>query len=174
MCLWGLKRPIINFWGNFRLKIKNKIRIARVHLTQAGFLHANITKKGLHLTYKGQLWNGKETDADEKLMKDIRVEVRREQSANKSAYAINNQGEIVKQLKQNLQKKTAQRGVSNRKIQTPNFAKNTLLYGTAHTGKTFQAIQLAINILGLDSGDVQKNKEIFREKQGPNRESHSN
>lgn len=155
-------------WGNFRLKVKNKIRIARVHLTQAGFLHANITKKGLHLTHKGQLWNGKEESSDEKLMKSIRVEVRREQLANKSAYAINNQGQIVKQLKQNLQKKTTQRSLYNRKQQTPNFAKNTLFYGTANTGKTFAAIQLAINILGLDSGDTQKNKQIFREKQGQN------
>ncbi len=158
-------------WGNFRLKIKNKIRIARVHLTQAGFLHANITKKGLHLTHKGQLWNGKEENADEKLMKSIRVEVRREQLANKSAYAINNQGQIVKQFKQNLQnlqKKTTQRSLYNRKQQTPSFAKNTLFYGTAHTGKTFSAIQLAISILGEDSGDVQKNKQIFREKQGQN------
>ena len=155
-------------WGNFRLKIKNKIRIARVHLTQGGFLHANITKKGLHLTYKGQLWNGKEEEADEKLMKSVRMEVRRAQVAHKSAYAINNQGQIVKQLKQNLQKKTTQRSLYNRKQQTPNFAKNTLFYGTAHTGKTFQAIQLTINILGLDSGDAQKNKQIFREKQGQN------
>ena len=155
-------------WGNFRLKIKNKIRIARVHLTQAGFLHANMTKKGLHLTHKGQLWNGKEENGDEKLMKSIRVEVRREQSTHKSAYAINNQGKIVKQLKQNLQKKNIQRSLYNRKQQSPNFAKNTLFYGTAYTGKTFQAIQLAINILGEDSGDAQKNKEIFREKQGKN------
>ncbi len=158
-------------WGNFRLKIKNKIRIARVHLTQAGFLHANITKKGLHLTHKGQLWSSKEEESDEKLMKSIRVEVRREQLANKSAYAINNQGQIVKQFRQNLQnlqKKTVQRSLYNRKQQTPNFAKNTLFYGTAHTGKTFTAIQLAVNILGLDSGDAQKNKQTFREKQGQN------
>ncbi len=158
-------------WGNFRLKIKNKIRIARVHLTQAGFLHANITKKGLHLTHKGQLWNGEEDNADEKLMKSIRVEVRREQLANKSTYAINNQGQIVKQFKQNLQnlqKKTTQRSLYNRKQQTPNFPKNTLFYGTAHTGKTFAAIQLAISILGEDSGNVQRNKQIFRQKQGQN------
>ena len=112
--------------------------------------------------------NKPEENADEKLMHSIRVEVRREQLANKSAYAINNQGQIVKQLKQNLQKKTTQRSLYNRKQQTPNFAKNTLFYGTAHTGKTFAAIQLAINILGEDSGDTQKNKQIFREKQGQN------
>ena len=144
-------------WSSFRLKIKNQIRLARVHLTEAGYLlppHKNPdAQPGWFLSKKGKNTNLPENE----LVKAIRVEVRKQNNKRKSSYAIGENGKLVKE---------AIRTPYERQKKEYVFNKNIIFYGPPATGKTQEAIQLALQILKIDTSSEEKRKETLRSQIG--------
>lgn len=140
------------FWGMVRLKLKNRIRQSSVHLVEAGIIYTSknnpYNKKGWFLTEKGKALQVNE----EELIKEVSRVLRRKKA---------------KLEEQNTQKTFTPKVIARKKReQTESFSKNILLYGPPATGKTSQAIELAIRILGLDKQKLAESKKLLRNEQG--------
>jgi 5-methylcytosine-specific restriction endonuclease McrBC GTP-binding regulatory subunit McrB len=140
------------FWAMVRLKLKNRIRQSSVHLVQAGIIYTSksnpYNKKGWFLTEKGKSLQVNE----EELIKEVSRSVRKKK--------IKKEEELSKQVF--VPKVIARK----KREQTESFSKNILLYGPPATGKTSQAIELAIKILGLDKQKLSEGKKLLRKEQG--------
>lgn len=140
------------FWGMVRLKLKNRIRQASLHLVEAGIIHTTKSnpygKKGWSLTEKAK----KMQLSEEELIKEISRILRKKASKTQE-----------KQVSTFAPKVIASR---KKREQTESFSKNILLYGPPATGKTSQAMDIAIKILGLDKQKIKDSKKALRAEQG--------
>lgn len=140
------------FWAMVRLKLKNRIRQSSVHLVEAGIIYTSknnpYNKKGWFLTEKGKSLQVNE----EELIKEVSRSIRKNKAKKETGFA-----------KQTFAPKVIAR---KRREQTESFSKNILLYGPPATGKTSQAIELAIKILGLDKQKLSESKKLLRKEQG--------
>ncbi|GAB4130304.1 MAG: hypothetical protein OHK0045_16780 [Raineya sp.] len=140
------------FWAMVRLKLKNRIRQSSVHLVEAGIIYTSknnpYNKKGWFLTEKGKSLQVNE----EELIKEVSRSIRKNKAQKEAGFS-----------KQTFAPKVIAR---KRREQTESFSKNILLYGPPATGKTSQAIELAIKILGLDKQKLSESKKMLRKEQG--------
>ena len=140
------------FWGMVRLKLKNRIRQASLHLVEAGIIHTTKSnpygKKGWSLTEKAK----KMQINEDELIKDISRILRKKASKTQEKEANTFAPKVIASRK--------------KREQTESFSKNILLYGPPATGKTSQAMDIAIKILGLDRQKIKDSKKALRAEQG--------
>lgn len=140
------------FWGMVRLKLKNRIRQASLHLAEAGIIHTTkdnpYGKKGWSLTEKAKKLQVNEED----LVKEVSRILRKKASKNQEKEVVSSFAPKVVARK--------------KREQTENFSKNILLYGPPATGKTSQAIEIATSILGFDKHKIKDSKKALRAEQG--------
>ena len=140
------------FWPMVRLKLKNRIRQSSVHLVEAGIIYTSksnpYNKKGWFLTEKGKSLQVNE----EELIREVSRVLRKKRA--KKEEELSKQTFVPKVI------------ARKKREQTENFSKNILLYGPPATGKTSQAIEMAIRILGLDKQKLPESKKLLRQEQG--------
>jgi len=140
------------FWGMVRLKLKNRIRQASLHLVEAGIVHTTKSnpygKKGWSLTEKAKKLQVNE----EELIKEISKILRKKASKSQEKEGNSFVPKVIASRK--------------KREQTETFSKNILLYGPPATGKTSQALDIAIKILGLDKQKIKDSKKALRNEQG--------
>jgi 5-methylcytosine-specific restriction endonuclease McrBC GTP-binding regulatory subunit McrB len=151
------------FWGMARLKLKNRVRIAGLHLAEAGYLLS--TKKNTHKEIGWKLAKKAEKleISQEDLSREVIQAVRWKIAQAKSRFSIDSRGQLQLSRENNhlVQPKTSSYRRKRDGVEV--FSKNTVLYGSPATGKTSEAIYLAIKILGLDTGKTKENKQAFKE-----------
>ncbi len=127
-----------DLWNMFRLKVKNQIRLAHSHLALAGYVlpsQKNTETKGWQLSEKGKSFQGSE----EELVRLVRLQVRKHVNENKSLFAIDEDGKIIRI--------SNQRRAFSRQKKEVLPSSNTIFYGPPATGKTYQALKLALQII---------------------------